>query len=669
MSRARHTRVGWALATLATLATLAPCTTRAAVRVEQDEVVFTLRSPGARDVYLIGDFNRWNPTVERMNANGDQFEVRLFLVAGEYRYKFVVDGTTIVDPDNPGVPDKGSPLRLVERSGGMLLETDVLDARAPAKSVRGWLRYIGALRIDDGDAETTQRVDTGLKASYDRLSARGRVATEDSSWTWSPAKIDAFFDRGRVDVDLGRVVVRGLENDSAWASSDPMSLVGNEGVYGYDAGFRRHGVAALARASHATLRALYADATTRAPRPPVTIAGSVFAGFANGSAPDTAVYAYAYSFDDADVLALDAAASLGDFDVGIAHREDRGLNPGVRASVARVSSGFTTTLLATREDRRVTDAWLRANKVLGASITGSFGWGDAKANAFAQESFTDSVLPTIEMSANASPVDVTEPIMDTWRGVLEVAAEKGRAQMRLRWEGTRFQFDGVEGESRADVDRFCVEGRVPWRAWTLGANLTYTDARYGDTPDALAIDWPEKNPWLSQWDRMDAPSIVGVGLESYDVATLTAEKDSGSTTAGGTLVIQTRGIAGDLRHASARGWVAWSFLRGAYARADARLAWYHDGTRAAATTWAGYLEAGYAWKRVSLNLGFGFDPIVFDPVIGDYADIGRTEFLRESIAAGVRRSDAGALLDRLRDREVALEDIGTIKLECVIELK
>ncbi|MDH5628491.1 MAG: glycogen-binding domain-containing protein, partial [Candidatus Krumholzibacteria bacterium] len=93
-----------------------PAAPDAAVRVDQDEVIFTLQAPGAKDVYLVGDFNQWNPTVEPMDRDGDRFEVGLFLVAGNYRYKFVVDGETITDPDNPGrSPDKGSPLSLVER--------------------------------------------------------------------------------------------------------------------------------------------------------------------------------------------------------------------------------------------------------------------------------------------------------------------------------------------------------------------------------------------------------------------------------------------------------------------------------------------------------------------------------------------------------------------------
>jgi hypothetical protein len=620
-------------------------------------------------VYLVGDFNRWNPTVERMEASGDEFEVRLFLVAGEYRYQFVVDGTWMDDPDNPAGSGRGSPLKLIERSGGMILDTDHSAAAGPVKAARGWLRYIGALRVDDGDGDVAQRVDAEARGSFDRVKARGRVATADSSWTWSPARVDAYFDRGRVDIDFGRLDLRGVDNDSAWASADPMALVGDAGVYGYDAGFRRHGVALVAAGSRAALRAFYADASSQAPRPAAGIPSSALADFAAGAAPDTTVYDYTYTFDDSDLLALEAAASIGDFDLGFTRREERGLNPGVIAVVERETSGFTSTVFATRENRRVANAWLRARRVFGARVTGSFGWGDADANAFASESSSGALPPTLDASAAAEPAARSTPIMDTRRGRVEVDTDLGGANLKVRWDGTRFDFDGVEGASRADVRRVSAEGVVPRGAWRFGAALTYTDADYGGAPDALYIDWPERNPWLSLWDDIDAPSLVGLGLESHDVVTVTAERLTGSILGGGALLVQMRELAGEMEHASARVW-ARSVFRGAwYARADGRVAWYDDTpARESEVYWDGYLEVGRTWKRVSLDLGAGFDPVVFDPVIGDYADIGRTEFLRGAIAGGVRRSASGALLDGLREREAALDGTATIKLECVIEL-
>ena len=148
-----------------------------------------------------------------------------------------------------------------------------------------------------------------------------------------------------------------------------------------------------------------------------------------------------------------------------------------------------------------------------------------------------------------------------------------------------------------------------------------------------------------------------------------AEKDSGQTEAGVTLLVQMRGWVEEIHHASARAFVQTTLRQRWYARADARMAWYDDTpSEAAATYWDGYLEAGYAWNGVSLNLGFGFDPVVFDPVVGDFADIGRTEYLRGAIENGVRRSRASPLLESLRGLETSLDGLDTIKLECVIQL-
>ena len=40
---------------------LQPFAAYGAVRVVDDEVIFTLAAPGANEVFLVGDFNNWNP--------------------------------------------------------------------------------------------------------------------------------------------------------------------------------------------------------------------------------------------------------------------------------------------------------------------------------------------------------------------------------------------------------------------------------------------------------------------------------------------------------------------------------------------------------------------------------------------------------------------------------
>ncbi|HUS93527.1 MAG TPA: isoamylase early set domain-containing protein [Phycisphaerae bacterium] len=64
-------------------------------------VTFICRPAGpAGKVYLVGDFNRWDPTKKRMvRARDGSFRARVALPPGNYEYKFVIDGLWGNDPD------------------------------------------------------------------------------------------------------------------------------------------------------------------------------------------------------------------------------------------------------------------------------------------------------------------------------------------------------------------------------------------------------------------------------------------------------------------------------------------------------------------------------------------------------------------------------------------
>ncbi|MFH1847612.1 MAG: AAA family ATPase [Candidatus Omnitrophota bacterium] len=66
-------------------------------------VRFALNSPDARYVYVVGDFNNWilddSSRLERSKSAA--WQKNITLKPGKYRYKFVVDGRWIHDPDNP----------------------------------------------------------------------------------------------------------------------------------------------------------------------------------------------------------------------------------------------------------------------------------------------------------------------------------------------------------------------------------------------------------------------------------------------------------------------------------------------------------------------------------------------------------------------------------------
>lgn len=54
----------------------------------------------AKQVYVAGDFNSWNPTAFPMKKTKEGWTFRVHLPMGKTRYKFIVDGNWILDPDN-----------------------------------------------------------------------------------------------------------------------------------------------------------------------------------------------------------------------------------------------------------------------------------------------------------------------------------------------------------------------------------------------------------------------------------------------------------------------------------------------------------------------------------------------------------------------------------------
>jgi chromosome partitioning protein len=71
------------------------------------EVLFTVQAPGHANVKIAGDFNNWEP--ERLDFTELQGEAvwktAVVLKPGTYRYKYLVDGSWIHDPENKETAD------------------------------------------------------------------------------------------------------------------------------------------------------------------------------------------------------------------------------------------------------------------------------------------------------------------------------------------------------------------------------------------------------------------------------------------------------------------------------------------------------------------------------------------------------------------------------------
>jgi 1,4-alpha-glucan branching enzyme len=61
---------------------------------------FAFKPPGgAEEVYLAGDFTDWQPMAMKKRKDG-LFAVDVRLAPGNHEYKFIVDDSWVVDPDN-----------------------------------------------------------------------------------------------------------------------------------------------------------------------------------------------------------------------------------------------------------------------------------------------------------------------------------------------------------------------------------------------------------------------------------------------------------------------------------------------------------------------------------------------------------------------------------------
>ena len=83
-------------------------------------------NPDAREVYLVGDFNSWDPTRRRMVKMKDgSFQIRLKLSGDEHQYMFVVDGNWTNDPSaERAVPNAYGKLNSVVPARGSVIHED-----------------------------------------------------------------------------------------------------------------------------------------------------------------------------------------------------------------------------------------------------------------------------------------------------------------------------------------------------------------------------------------------------------------------------------------------------------------------------------------------------------------------------------------------------------------
>ena len=69
--------------------------------IKKRKAEFSIYSADAKEVYLMGSFNNWNPRKHPMHQNHmGMWEKTVIIPPGIYEYKFLVDGQWKIDPQN-----------------------------------------------------------------------------------------------------------------------------------------------------------------------------------------------------------------------------------------------------------------------------------------------------------------------------------------------------------------------------------------------------------------------------------------------------------------------------------------------------------------------------------------------------------------------------------------
>lgn len=75
-------------------------------RNEQGDIEFRYYHPDARHVYLVGDFNNWEPRATPMyREEGGEWVAILSLPDGMYEFKYLADGDWYLDDAAMGVEE------------------------------------------------------------------------------------------------------------------------------------------------------------------------------------------------------------------------------------------------------------------------------------------------------------------------------------------------------------------------------------------------------------------------------------------------------------------------------------------------------------------------------------------------------------------------------------
>ncbi|MGD1047698.1 MAG: glycogen-binding domain-containing protein [Candidatus Krumholzibacteriaceae bacterium] len=227
------------------LGVLAAGACRSSVVVQEEEVVFRTARIDSGAVFLVGDFNGWNPTIDLLVKGAAGLEIRLYLLPGTYHYRFVASGASTRDPDNPCVDAQGnSCFTLVQRDGA--LEVTYAESAGGARAGSSKMRVTPLARVEllaDKD-EMSLFSSAGIKGVIDkRIDADLAVGQVEEFSEGKKGNGESFLLRALASYRLDRGALRAFTRPSgAIDLGDSLALIGAVGPYRYPVSLFSRGV-------------------------------------------------------------------------------------------------------------------------------------------------------------------------------------------------------------------------------------------------------------------------------------------------------------------------------------------------------------------------------------------------------------------------------------------
>ena len=614
----------------------APRPAPAAVAVDEEETVFTIVAPGAERVFLVGDFNAWNETLDRMVARDGRFEIRLFLLPGRYGYRFVVDGKAVADPDHPHRDDEGNSFFILAATavGYELLFSE--PGKPAAAGAETALDAAAAVRMVDD--RVSLLADAGIRGETDEGS-RGifRAAVE---YRLDEGTGRGYLLEGLASRRIGDGSIRAFTRSDEVGFGDPAALFGGIGPWNHPLGlFCRGARVTIGLPLGISVEGLYAsridgerESLDESPLPPAPIAipegpfagrtrrGADMAGFCVGTKAGSATFRWLGRYDRR--FAADGAWRF------------------LPATAGRAWESFASA-----------GGWLTIRGRSGVVFDAEFLRGRT----------------VLEKSEDWMPVsgESTRNLEEGDRLHVSFSAEGERAAGRVALERTTISGDAELREGRpggaADIARVEIRLGPSGRSLRLAGSVERFSAR-----NTGEVFWLEaRNPWLDG-DRVTLSRLPFLRARGYYeiIAGFGGDPPSGGFVedAGFRIDLARRGAVsgGAANETLVSGWLP--LPRGFGAVLDGR--WIDYRIAGLDETWLD-LHAGLrlaVGRRGWLGVGIGRDPLTFDRWTWSFERRGRNEFLFGR-SVGAARGDEKDVLDALSaaEDELASEAVFTFE--------